>query len=93
MPTEHLVEMVRTQLQQQVALERLEQQFQSLALHELMDPAEAVAVTTARADSAELTLEMVAAMESVAVRALPILDPAVAVAVLEMVQEALADQV
>jgi hypothetical protein len=62
-PTEHEAEMVDTQLQQQVALERLEQQFQSLALHEFMDPAEAVAVTTARADSAELTLEMAAVME------------------------------
>jgi hypothetical protein len=62
-PTEHEAEMVDTQIQQQVALERLEQQFQSLALHEFMDPAEAVAVTTARADSAELTLGMAAVME------------------------------
>jgi hypothetical protein len=62
-PTEHEAEMVDIQLQQQDALERLEQQFQSPALHEFMDPAGVVAVTTARADSAELTLEMVAVME------------------------------
>ena len=38
MPTEHLVEMVRTQLLQLVVPELLEQLFQSQAHREFMDP-------------------------------------------------------
>jgi hypothetical protein len=93
MPTEHLVETVRTQLLQLVVPELLEQLFQSQAHRESMDPVAVVVDTTARVELAELTLEMVAAMELAVVLALPILDPVVVEEVLEMVQAALADQV
>jgi hypothetical protein len=92
-PTEHEAEMVDIQLLPRVALERLVQRFQSPVHQQFMDPVAVAADITARADSAELTLEMVVEMELAVALAQQIPDPVVVEEVQEMVQVVLAAQV